>query len=323
MQENSAIRYSLVIPVFRSGDCLQELARRLVDVLEPLGKNYEVIFVDDASPDKSWDVLNSIVSERPHFKAIQLMRNFGQTQATLCGIKNAIGEVVITLDDDLQHDPSVLPNLLEEFESLGQYDAVFGFFPEKKHHGYRNVASKILLWVNSRAFSGGPQMRLSTLRVMRKEIADVLRANHSRVATIGGMILENTKRISFVAVPHNERYAGKSTYTLSKQIRLALDNIMTVSMLPLRLISLLGFVSSGFSGLLFLFYLIQTISGSIGVAGWPTLVMMITFFSGAILLSLGVIGEYLSRIMREIQALPFTPVRQKLGFNRGISDLHS
>ena len=126
MQENSAIRYSLVIPVFRSGDCLQELARRLVDVLEPLGKNYEVIFVDDASPDKSWDVLNSIVSERPHFKAIQLMRNFGQTQATLCGIKNAIGEVVITLDDDLQHDPSVLPNLLEEFEGFEQQDPYDG-----------------------------------------------------------------------------------------------------------------------------------------------------------------------------------------------------
>lgn len=311
--KRNPVKYSIVIPVYRSSQCLPELARRLQEALEPLGQPYEVILVDDGSPDGSWEVIRTICTAHPAFHGVQLLKNFGQARATMSGIQFAQGEVVITMDDDLQHDPHLIPKLLEILERDGGYDCLFAYFPEKRHAAYRNLASRVIRWINAHAF-GSKEIRISSFRVMRHYMADLIRENRSISATVGALLLANASRIAYHPLPHSERFAGQSNYTFAKQIRLAFDNICNVSMLPLRLISATGLIAASLSGLLLLYFLFKYFTGSVTQAGWTSLVILITFFSGLILLSLGVIGEYLVRVLRELQGGPAVAIRETVGF---------
>jgi polyisoprenyl-phosphate glycosyltransferase len=241
------------------------------------------------------------------------MKNSGQTRATMTGINLASGEIVITMDDDLQHDPQLIPRLLEELKKDSGYDCVFAYFPEKKHAAYRNIASKIISWINARAF-GDREIRISSFRMMRGYIAQIIRQNQSNSATVGGLILANTSKVKYVPIPHHERFHGKSNYTVAKQLKIALDNICSVSMLPLRMISATGLMAATLSGFLLCYFLLKYLTGGITQPGWTSLVTLITFFSGLILLSLGVIGEYLVRVLRELQNTNITMIRQSIGF---------
>ena len=306
--------YSVVIPVYKSPRCLPELANRLEKVFEELNTNYEIIMVDDCSPDESWEVIEEIARTRPHFKGVQLLKNSGQTKATMTGIKIAGGEIVITMDDDLQHDPQLIPQLLEELKKDGGYDCVFAYFPLKKHAVYRNIASKIMRWINAQAL-GANEIKFSSFRVMRGYMAHIVRQNQSASATVGGLILANTAKIKYVATPHSKRFSGNSNYTLAKQFKVAFDNIYSVSMLPLRMISAIGLMTAILSGYLLCYFLIKYLTGGITLPGWTSLIILVTFFSGLILLSLGVIGEYLVRVLRELQSMKVATIRQSVGFS--------
>lgn len=307
--------YSVVIPVYRSSQCLSELANRLDMVFGELNADHEIIMVDDCSPDDSWNVVSELVRTRPHYKGVQLLKNSGQTKATMAGIKAASGEIVITMDDDLQHDPQLIPLLLDEMEKEGGFDCVFAYFPEKRHAAYRNIASKIISGINSQAFGSKEKIKISSFRLMRGYMAQVVRQNQSISATVGGLLIANAARIKSVPIPHNERFSGKSNYTLARQFKLAFDNICSVSMLPLRMISVTGLLASMLSGGLLCYFLIKYFMGGIALAGWTSLVILITFFSGLILLSLGVIGEYIARVLGELQKSDVTIVRRTIGFS--------
>ena len=306
--------YSVVIPVYKSSRCLPELANRLEKVFEELNTNYEIIMVDDCLPDESWEMIAEIARTRPHFKGVQLLKNTGQTIATMTGIKIASGEIVITMDDDLQHDPQLIPWLLEELNKDGGYDCVFAYFPLKKHTAYRNIGSKIIRWINARAF-GVKDIKVSSFRVMRRQMAHIVRENQSASATVGGLILANTAKIKYVAAPHSKRFSGNSNYTLAKQLRVAFDNICSVSMMPLRMISVTGLMAAILSGLMVFYFLIKYFVGGTTLPGWTSLIILLTFFSGLILLSLGVIGEYLVRVLREMQGTKVAAIRQSVGFS--------
>lgn len=307
------ITHSIVIPVYRSSQCLPELVKRLERALEEVTPDYEVIFVDDCSPDDCWQVLEELLPTRPRFRAVQLMKNCGQTKATMCGIRLAQGKIVITMDDDLQHDPALIPQLLQELDSDGGQDCVFAYFPEKKHSAYRNAASKVIGWINSQAFGNKRQLKFSSFRLMRDYIAEIIRQDQTSTATVGGVVLANASRIKSVPITHHERLHGKSNYNFATQLRLAFDNICSVSMLPLRLISIAGLCAAGFSGLLTCYFLFRFLFGTVSVAGWTTVVILISFFSGLILLSLGVIGEYMVRVLRELQTTVSIPIRKYIG----------
>jgi dolichol-phosphate mannosyltransferase/undecaprenyl-phosphate 4-deoxy-4-formamido-L-arabinose transferase len=310
-------RYSVVIPVYNSSACLPELVRRLDEVFGDLGGDHEILMVDDCSPDDSWNVIAELAQGRPHLKAVQLLRNSGQIRATIAGIRLASGDVVITMDDDLQHDPALLPQLLGEFERDGGCDCLFAYFPQKKHAGYRNVASRLISWMNAQAIGSGEKIKLSSFRIMRDYVADIVRRNQSASATIGSLILTNAAQIRSIPIAHRERMAGRSNYTLARQFRAAFDSICSVSMLPLRMISAAGLIVAGLSGVLLGYYLLKYFLGGPVQAGFTTLVILVTFFSGAILLSLGVIGEYLVRVLRELQRTSVSTVRRTVGFGAG------
>jgi polyisoprenyl-phosphate glycosyltransferase len=307
---------SVVIPVYNSSKCLSELEKRLSRVLNDLHGGYEVILVDDGSSDDSWQVIVDIVSNNYKFRAAQLMKNCGQTRATIVGIGMATGDVVITMDDDLQHDPECIPEILTEMLKKDNCDCIYAYFPDKKHVGYRNVASRVISFINTQATGGKRPVRLSSFRFMRKEIARIVSTNSSTHPSIAATIFACTDRILYIPVTHKERFSGRSNYTLSKQFRIALDNICNVSMLPLRAISATGLIASGISAILFCYIIFKYLHGGITVAGWTSTVVLITFFSGLILLALGIIGEYMVRILREVQDFRGAPVRQCIGFPR-------
>jgi polyisoprenyl-phosphate glycosyltransferase len=303
---------SVVVPVYNSSDCLEELLKRLTIQLESMGKSYEIILVEDCSSDESWQVIEGLAPQYPNLKAFRLMRNCGQPKATLCGLLHAVGEIVITMDDDLQHPPDQIPLLLQALEDNPRLDCVFGVFRQKKHARYRNLGSRALQWVNNRAFGLSGHFRSSTFRSMRGSLARTIASHQTENPAILALILASTGSVQNVEVEHAERFAGRSNYTLASQFNAAFDNICNVSMMPLRLVSYTGVGLCALSLLMVLSVLIGKLAGSIGVAGWTTVVILISFFCGVILLSLGIMGEYLARILREVQGRPQYVVRQSL-----------
>lgn len=304
---------SVVIPVYNSAQSLPPLAERLARVLDGLRRPWEVIFVNDCSPDASWQVIEGLVRERPGFRGILLGRNMGQARATLCGIRAADGDIVVTMDDDLQHEPEALPRLLGELESDDGCDGLFAWFPQKHHVGVRNLGSRLIRYLNAQAFGLG-NVKISSYRLMRRHVAEFVRTNTSSVATPGALMLAASQHIKSIPIEHQARAFGSSNYTLSRQLRLALTNLLGVSLLPLRLISGLGIATAVLSGLMVLVTLLRYFTTGFGVPGWATLVILVTFFSGLTLLSLGVIGEYLVRVLRELQYTDAVPVRRTIGF---------
>ncbi len=304
---------SIVIPVYKSRDCVVELLRQLTEVLDAMGRQYEIIMVDDSSPDDSWTVITGLASDYPKLSAIRLMRNCGQAKAIFCGLAHARGDVVVTMDDDLQHRPDQLPKLLQVLESSPQVDCVCGYFPEKKHAGYRNLGSRIIRWVNGKAFGLPRNLHWSSFRAMRKSLVGAILANRTQNPSISALVYGSTHRVVSIPVEHARRYAGRSNYTLAKQFRLALDNICNVSMLPLRAVAALGMAICLLSAILVVVFLVKYVRGQVGVAGWTTVVILISFFAGVTLLSLGVIGEYLVRVLREVQGSPTYMIRDTMG----------
>jgi len=306
------IDISVVVPVYRSEGCVLELLRQLTETLSAIGRAYEIILVDDASPDRSWRMIREGAASYPNVFGIRLMGNRGQARATMCGFSHARGGIVITMDDDLQHRPDQLPALLGALESNGEVDCAFGVFDTKYHAGYRNVGSRIIAWVNRRSFGLPRDARASSFCAMRRAIARSVVKHKTGNPAIAALLYSSTKRVMCVPVVHAERYAGRSNYTLPKQFRLAFDNICNVSMLPLRMVSALGFVICSLTALYVVYVLYKHFLGKVGVPGWTTVVVLVSFFSGTILLALGVIGEYMARILREVRGEPRYTVREEI-----------
>lgn len=308
-----SVKISVVIPVYKSGPCLPELLRQLTDQLERMRGPHEIILVDDDSPDDTWNVVQELVPRYPRVTASRLMRNSGQARATLCGISHARGEIVVTMDDDLQHRPDQLPKLVDALDNNPGADCVFGYFEQKRHAGYRNIGSRVIRWVNARAFGLPRDIRSSSFRAMRRPVAAALATHGTANPAIPALVYGTTRRIISIPVEHAPRHAGESNYTLSKQLRLALDNICNVSMLPLRAVSVMGLAICFLGAVFVVNVLVRYMLGRIGVAGWTTVVILVSFFSGITLLSLGIIGEYMVRVLREVHGAPRYVERETIG----------
>lgn len=305
------VEISVVVPVYKSSACLEELLKQLTAQLESMSKSHEILLVEDCSPDDSWELIKQLAPHYPNMRAFHLMRNSGQAKATLCGLAHARGEIVFTIDDDLQHRPDQIPRLIEALERDPTLDCVFGVFREKKHAWYRNLGSRLLRWMNHSAYHLPASTRTSSFRALRRSLVQVMIQYQTRTPTILALILESTKRIDSVEVDHADRFAGQSNYTLGRQLLLAFDNICNVSMLPLRLVTFMGIVFCALSLVMVLVVLIQKLTGNIGIPGWTTVVILVSFFSGVIMLSLGIIGEYLARIIREVRGSPPYLIREQ------------
>ncbi|MCK4901119.1 MAG: glycosyltransferase family 2 protein, partial [Anaerolineales bacterium] len=231
---------SIVVPVFNSEDSLGTLIEQLKTVLPSLTPDYEVILVNDGSRDRSWEVISSLRHSNEWIHGINLMRNYGQHNALLAGIRQANYEVVVTLDDDLQNPPEEIPKLLVKL-SQG-FDVVFGK-PDKEQHGlWRNLASQVTKLVLKRAMGADVARNVSAFRVFRTSLRDAFTDYRGPFVSIDVLLTWGTTRFAAVPVRHDPRLIGTSSYTLTKLITHAFNMMTGFSVVPLQFASLIGFI---------------------------------------------------------------------------------
>ncbi len=300
---------SIVVPVYNSEKSLPELVQRLAAVLPGLANRYELILVNDGSPDRSWETICELANRHDWVYGIDLMRNFGQHNALLCGIRQARFPITITMDDDLQHPPEELHLLLEKLAE--GWDVVYGKPAQEKHNLWRDLASQITKLALQSAMGADTARNISALRVFRTRLRDSFAQFQGPYPSIDVLLTWGTTRFSVVAVHHEQRRYGASNYTFGKLVRHAMNMMTGFSILPLQLASVMGFTFALF-GVGVLIYVIGRyiiLGGS--VPGFPFLASIIAIFAGVQLFSLGIIGEYLARVhLRLLEKPPYTVARQ-------------
>jgi undecaprenyl-phosphate 4-deoxy-4-formamido-L-arabinose transferase len=305
--------------VYNSRNSLPELCRRLTDVLPSLARTSEVLLVNDGSRDGSWEVVQDLCAQYPNVFGMDLMRNYGQHNALLCGLQASRGDVVVTMDDDLQHPPESIHLVLDRLAE--GYDVVYAT-PSRQQHGLlRSLASRITKRVLEGAMGAEVATRISAWRAIRREAISSFSGYRDAFVSIDVLLSWGTSRFAWVAVEHEPRRIGESNYTVRKLVRHALNMLTGYSTLPLRLASVIGFLFTLF-GVGVLVYVVgrYLISGG-GVPGFPFLASVIAIFSGAQLFALGIIGEYLARMHARSMDRPVFVVRSRIGPSRRASDL--
>lgn len=285
---------SVVIPVYNSEATLEPLVERLNHVLREHSSEYEVILVNDGSRDLSWEVIGEVVTRYPFARGINLMRNYGQHNALLCGIRSAKYEVIVTIDDDLQHPPEEIPKLLGKIYE--GYDVVYGP-PQKERHGFwRDLASQVTKLSLQTAMGAENARSVSAFRACRTKLRDAFANYQSPFVSIDVLLTWGTTRFASVPVRHEPRQAGTSNYTFRKLALHALNMMTGFSTLPLRLASFVGFAFTLFGLGILCYVIVRFLLQGSPVPGFPFLASIIAIFSGAQLFSLGIIGEYLARM---------------------------
>ena len=277
---------SVVIPVYGSEPVLPELVRRLQAMFDQQGRpngDYELILVCDCSPDRSWAVIRSLAQQYPWVRGILLRMNAGQHNALMAGFRQARGRVIVTMDDDLQHAPEDIPLLLAEL-AQGR-DVVYARFKSRKHAGWKVAGSRLNDLVASYLMKKPKGLYLSPFRAMTADIRDDILRYQGPYVYVDGLILSVTRNIGTVDVDHHERYAGDSGYSLSKSISLWLK------------MAGLGFV-------LALLLIIQKLTLDRMPIGWSSLIVTVLIVGGVQLLALGMLGEYLGRVLLILNSRP-------------------
>lgn len=293
---------SVVVPVYNSQESLELLSDRLCRVLKDHSEKFEVIFVNDGSRDKSWNLICKIADSNQAVKGINLMRNYGQHNALLAGIRMAQYDLIVTIDDDLQHPPEEIPKLLEKLDE--GYDVVYGATEEGKHSLSRNIASQVTKLAFQSIMHVRVARKISAFRVFRISLRDAFEGYHAPHPSIDVLLSWATTRFSFVEVKHNTRQIGKSNYTFLKLVSHALTMATGYSTMPLRVASILGFTFTVFGFFILIYVLTKYFIYGSPVAGFPFLASTISIFAGVQLFCLGIIGEYLARMYTRMMDKP-------------------
>lgn len=304
---------TVVVPVYRSGAVLRQLHARLVPVLRDLPlpwSRFEVVFVEDGGTDLSWDILRELAAGDRSVRCIRLHRNYGQHNALLCGIRAARGEVIVTMDDDLQNPPEEIPRLLQKLED--GFDVVYGY-PHKQQHGLlRNVASTVTKMALQGAMGAQTARHVSAFRAFRTELRAAFGGYDGPFVSVDVLLTWASTRFASIEVEHAPRREGTSNYTLKKLLTHTLNMVTGFSPLPLQLASLLGFVFSLIGMILFGVVIVTYFLAGGRVPGFAFLASVITLLGGVQLFATGMIGEYLLRIHFRTMRKPAYVVREGL-----------
>ena len=299
---------TIVVPVYNSSTILPDLVVRLNPVLAANYETYELILVNDGSRDESWNVICSLVSQHSWIRGINLMRNYGQHNAILCGIRMAQFEAIVTMDDDLQHPPEEIPRLTNKLSE--GYDVVYGTPIEQKHGLWRDMAS-IITKASLQAAIGAETARMvSAFRVFRTQVRKAFEEYRGSFVSLDVLLTWGTTHFTAVPVRHDPRKKGISNYTIWKLINHAVNMMTGFSPVPLQLASIIGFLFTIF-GFVILVYVVGNyfIHGG-SVPGFSFLACMIAIFSGVQLLMLGIFGEYLARVHFRTMDRPSSIIRE-------------
>ena len=288
------IDVSIVVPVYGGSAALAELCARLAATMKLAGLSHEVVLVDDRGQTEAWGVICSIAENDPAVIGLRLGRSFGQHAATICGIARATGDWIVTMDDDLEHPPEAIPALLEAGDD--DHPLIYGVFERRTHAAYRNVSSELMRRMLKRAFPDLNQDYCS-FRAIHAPLAKQLDRFGFNRPYIDGMLSWLTASTRTVNVQHEKRQHGESSYTLRKLLSHAVNIFVTFSHLPLRIATLSGATLAALSFLYLLYVIYGKLSGTIANPGYASLMSVVLFACGIQLLILGVVGEYIGRLM--------------------------
>ncbi len=301
---------SIIIPVYNGAGTITSLVERLYPVLEKAAQEYEVILVDDGSSDQSWEIIRQIASHFPWVRGIRLMRNFGQHNAVLCGIREARYEVSITMDDDLQNPPEEIPLLLSGLTN--DYDVVYGA-PLKEQHGFwRDISSQITKIALQATMGVKTARKVSAFRVFRTHLRNAFKDYQGSYPSIDVLLGWGTNRFSHVQVRNEPRNSGISNYSFHRLITHAINMVTGFSTLPLQFASITGFVFTIFGVGVFIYVFGRYLLHGIAVQGFTFLASVIAIFSGAQLFAIGIIGEYLARMHFRLMDRPTYTVSEEI-----------
>jgi glycosyltransferase involved in cell wall biosynthesis len=294
---------TVVVPVFNSQHTLHDLIRELARVLPGCSEQFEVILVNDGSRDNSWSVIRELAGLHEWVRGINLMRNFGQHNAILCGLRAAECDTIVTMDDDLQHPPAEIPKLLAKLDE--GYDVVYGTPADMPHSWWRNVTSRFTKQAFALATGNHNIKAINAFRAFRTQLRSAFADFRSPQLQIDVLLSWGTSRFATAAVRQEPRKLGRSNYTFTKLFNHTLSLLTGYSTAPLRLASLIGFAFT-FMGLLVLVYAVGRALIGEHVPGFPFLASLIAIFSGIQLFILGIIGEYLARVFnRSLERPPY------------------
>lgn len=299
---------SIAIPCYNSSKTLPTVVKEIKDVFaENNGYDYEIVLVNDNSPDNTFEVIQQLCKEDSKIVGVDLSKNYGQSSAQMAAVNYLKGDIAVFMDDDGQHPPAELFKLVKEVENGN--DLVFACFPEKKHTAFKritsNINSKLLEATNRKP----KDIKITSYFALSKLSIEGLRKYKSPYPSICGYLLQVTRRIVNVEIQHRERLAGKSNYNLKKLLRLWLQGFTNFSIAPLRFASMLGLIFAILGFCAMIYYIICRIVLQNVAVGFTSIVSIMLIIGGLIMLMLGIIGEYIGRIYILLSNMPQYEVR--------------
>jgi len=295
---------SIVVPVYRSAPILPELVEQIHAemVKEGLADTFELLLVSDASPDNSWQVIRTLAESHPFIRGISLRRNFGQHNAIMAGLNHVRGDFVVLMDDDLQHPPHAIGDMLRALQE--GYDVCYTHYLNRQHAVWKKLGSQFNDWVATHLLGKPAGLYLSSFKGLRREIVAEVIHYDGPYAYVDGLILDVTRSITTIDIEHGARHEGEGNYNLSRSIALWMKMATSFSVLPLRLASFAGFALAGLSLLMILYVIVEKWLHPELPAGWASLIATVLFIGGIQTLCLGMMGEYLGRTYLKLNHKP-------------------
>jgi glycosyltransferase involved in cell wall biosynthesis len=295
--------------VFNGENTLQRLVDRVATSLAD--STHEIILVNDGSSDESWNRIVELARTRGSVRGINLTRNFGQHNALLAGVRACLGRIIVTLDDDLQNPPEEIPRLIARLEEGP--DVVYGTPIIRRHKLWRNVAAWAVRMSLRSSMGRDVADSVGPFRAFRSELRRGFESFSGPYVSLDAMLAWSTTNFAAIPVEHAERDIGRSTYSVAKLLSLAVTMLTAFSTLPLRIASVVGLASTLFGVLVFAYVVVRFIVEGNPVPGFPFLASVVAIFSGAQLLALGIIGEYLARVHVRTMDRPAYAIREEVG----------
>ena len=303
-QEESAdpaeFTYSVVVPVFNSEAVVGRTIDAIEQVFQQAHLRYQLILVNDGSRDRSWEIISDRARRSPNVVALNLLKNYGQHHANLAGFREATGDYVITMDDDLQNPPDQALILIDK--AMSGHDVVFGRFEQKQAAGYRKLGSKMITLLNRRIFGQPQELAVSNFRILRRDVVERICSSRTAHPYVTGQALMYCHNPADVPVRHDPRPVGKSNYSLRRILTLVFSILFSYSLWPLRTAAVAGFIVAVLSFLLGCFYLVRAFFVDVAVPGWTTLIVLLSFLDGVVIALLSMLGEYVVRTLNAVSA---------------------
>jgi len=305
-------KLSFVIPCYRSENTVTAVIEEIDKVMALRDDfTYEIIAVNDSSPDHVWDVLKGLAEEKKYIKAVDLAKNMGKHSALMAGYSLATGDIIVSLDDDGQCPVDNLWNLLEPL-SQG-FDISIASYPKKTQSMLKNVGSKVNDWMACFLIEKPRDLKLSNFYAIKRFVRDEILHYRNPFPYIAGFFLKTTNKIKNVVMEERERVSGTSGYTFSKSIKLWLNGFTAFSVRPLRLATILGLFTALIGFCLTILVIIKKISNPAMLAGYSSLMAVQLFIGGMIMMLLGLVGEYVGRIYISLNNSPQYVIREMVG----------